>query len=31
MTTIYEIDNQLWEMADKLIGNIAPNLIKMLS
>lgn len=28
MTTIYEIENQLWEMADKLRGNIAPDAYK---
>lgn len=28
MTTIYEIENQLWEMADKLRGNITPNAYK---
>ena len=28
MTTIYEIEKNLWEMADKLRGNIAPNAYK---
>ncbi len=28
MTTIHEIEKNLWEMADKLRGNIAPNAYK---